>query len=185
MEKEGSNHYQILDLFESFVEAVELLVTYDKQLFGWKRNRLPIAHRLALYLQETLLKGTSLENEHYSIDMAIPILKEKKALTADILIHDRDEQNPTNLLAVVCKDRYLTEAELLSLHALKVKADCSLVLAVTIFEDKEYMLIYRSGESFIDYYHFTYADKKCTLLKRRVIEGKSYAKRQLKLPIKV
>lgn len=185
MGKEESNHYQIIDLFKAFISAVDLLVNNDKELFSYKRNRLTIAHRLALYLQETLLKESPLEKENYFLDMAIPILKEKKALIPEILLHNRDDKNHLKLLAAVCRDRYLTEAELLSLHSLKVKGECSLALAVTVFEDKDYLLIYRASESFIDYYHFYINDKQYSLLKRRNIEGESYEKRQLKLPIKL
>ena len=83
-------------------------------------------------------------------------------------------------MGVVCRSRYLTNQELLKLHALK----SHLTLAVAFLPDKDYFLIYRSDESTLDYYHFYKEAKHCHLLRRRHIsEIDESDRQQLRLAI--
>jgi len=174
--------YEIIHLFDKFVTGLTTLVENDKQLFFWRRNRIPVSHRLALYLQNELLKD---QDQNMFVDMGLPILKEKGSLVADIIFHDRNEEKKDSLMAIICRDRYLTESELLDLHLLKIKGGCELPLALTILPEKSYALIYRASNSSIDYYHYIYDLKNISLLKKRAVELSANAQRELKLPISV
>ncbi|MFA7643504.1 MAG: hypothetical protein WCY74_09505 [Sphaerochaetaceae bacterium] len=177
--------YGMIRLFETYILAVSRLVEHDGALFGWRRNRVAICHRIATHLQEGLFGTFSLaQRQRYVVDMGASLLEDPQSLVADIVVHDRGAQEPHRLMAIVCREGYLTESELLGLHELKVKGNCELTLAMAFLPQKDYMLIYRADETSIDYYHFLREEKHCQLLKRRQIGDVHADGRQLKLGIK-
>lgn len=177
--------YGMIRLFETYIQALSRLVDQDSPLFGWRRNRVAVCHRLASYLQDGLFGALGpTQRQSYAVDMAVVLSDEGQDLMPDILVHDRKESEAHRLMAIVCREGYLTEAELWGLHELKVNGGCELTLAMALLPQKEYLLIYRADEHAIDYYHFLKSEKHCHLLKRREIGDVNADARQLKLGIK-
>jgi len=175
----------MIRLFETFIVALGRLVDNDSVLFTWRKNHITISHRLAQHLGQVMFEELPVRHqEAYIVDLCVPVLEDTRAIAPDILIHDRNEKEPHRLMAVVCREGYLTEKELLNLHDFKVEAGCHLTLAVAFLPQKDYILIYRADEATIDYYHFFYEEKHCQLFKRRQISDVVSDSRQLKLGIK-
>ena len=177
--------YGMIRLFETYILALSHLVEQDVALFHWRRNRMAVSHRLAQHLELSLFGALPPhQRDNFFVDLCAPIMDDAHALIPDILVHNRKESEPHRLMAVVCRDGYLTEQELLGLHALKTKAGCELTLAIAFLPLKEYMLIYRADETTIDYYHFLRLEKHCQLFKRRQISEVPTDSHQLKLGIR-
>ena len=177
--------YGMIRLFETYIQALSELVDRDSALFLWKKNRIAVSHRLAQHLEQGLFGtlGPQHKNE-YLVDHCAPIVDEPRALIPDIVVHDRGEQEPHRLMAIVCRESYLTEDELLGLHEMKMKGNSDLTLAMALLPDREYILIYRANEASIDYYHFLRTEKHCQLFRRRQIDDVPLDAHQLKLGIK-
>ena len=175
----NNERYSMIRLFETFLEALSRLVDRDDHLFSLKKNSIALSHRLAQHLEEVMFgELPAKEQEGFVVDLAYPL--EERSLNPDILIHNRSNRAEERLMGVVCRSRYLTNQELLKLHALK----SHLTLAVAFLPDKDYFLIYRSDESTLDYYHFYKEAKHCHLLRRRHIsEIDESDRQQLRLAI--
>jgi hypothetical protein len=177
--------YGMIRLFETHIHALSLLVEQDSSLFSWRRNRMAVCHRLARHLEQGLHDSFNLQQRNrYFVDLCAPIMEDAHAMIPDIVVHDRDQQEPQRLMAIVCREGYLSEQELLDLHELKTKGNCELTLGMAFLPNKEYILIYRADETTIDYYHFFRTEKHCQLFKRRQISEVSADRSQLKLDIK-
>jgi len=177
--------YGMIRLFETYIQALSVLVDQDSALFEWRKNRIAVSHRLAQHLEQGLF-GTLGPQHHtqFFVDLCAPLVDDPKALIPDIVVHDRGEQEPHRLMAIVCREGYLTEQELIGLHEMKMKSSCELTLAMALLPEKEYMLIYRANEVTIDYYHFFQTEKHCQLFKRRELADVPLDAHQLKLGIK-
>lgn len=179
-----NERYGMIRLFEATIASLALLCEHDKQVFTWKRRRIPLSHCLANHLKTYLSSRT--DHQGFAtgmyIDMCVPV---GTALVPDILVHNRNTLAPARDLAIVCRDDYLSEQELKELHDLKTAAECELTLAVAFLPQKEYLLLYRADEGRIDYYHFLTATYHCQLLKRRDLSELSTDRRQLKLGMKL
>jgi hypothetical protein len=177
--------YGKIRLFETYIRALASLVDYDSALLSWKKNRVSLSHRLAQHLEQGLF-GTlgSHHRSSFLVDMCAPIVDDSRALVPDIVVHDRNSKEPNRLMAIVCREGYLTEEELVQLHALKTNGHCELTLAMAFLANKEYFLIYRADDTTIDYYHFLIHEKHCQLFKRRQISDVAIDAHQLKLGIK-
>lgn len=185
MKTQEHERYSMIRLFEIYISALSRLVDQDSGLFLWRRNRMAVCHRLAHHLEQGLFGALPPEQQkEFSVDMCVPISGDSRTVVADILVHNRSAADPQRLMAVVCREGYLTEEELLSLHNLKTETGCELTLAVAFLPQKGYMLIYRADETRIDYYHFNRIGKHCQLLKRRQVSDLSGDGNQLKLGIK-
>ena len=177
--------YGMIRLFETQIHALSQLVDQDGQLFSWRRNRMAVCHRLAHHLEQGLHPGFSTQQKHtLFVDMCAPVLDEPNAMLPDIVVHNRNMREPVRLMAIVCREGYLSEQELLDLHAMKVRGNCELALGLAFLPNKEYILIYRADETTIDYYHFLRNEKHCQLFRRRQVSEVSADARQLKLDIK-
>ncbi len=168
--------YQALDLFESFLSSLTLLLQNDRQLLLMRSARFSVAYRLAYYLNNKI-------EEPYLIDMSYPLLSSSNSLVSDVLVHNRSK-NSKPLLALIVRQRYLNEGELLNLHQMRTVAECELPLAISLLPNKEYLLIYRANDYSIDYYHYRIDEHHCHLLRRREIEDFSSDSTQLKLGIR-
>ncbi len=177
--------YGMIRLFETYIQALSELVDRDSALFVWKKNRIAVSHRLAQHLEQGLFGALGVQHRNeYLVDLCAPIMDDPRALIPDIVVHDRGEKKAHRLMAIVCREGYLTENELLGLHEMKMKGDCELTLAMALLPDKEYILIYRANEATIDYYHFLRTEKHCQLFRRREIGDMPLDTHQLKLGIK-
>ncbi len=181
-----SERYGMIRLFEACISALSLLVEHDSQLFTWRRGRIAVCHRLAHHLEHLLFSaGKPEKSKGYHLDLCATIPGEARVLTPDILLHNRDIENPVRSMAIVCREGYLSESELRSLHELKTKAGCDLTLAIAFLSQKDYLLIYRADDTRIDYYHFSRTEFHCQLLKRRDVVELSDDSHQLKLGMKI
>ena len=177
--------YSMIRLFEAFIAALARLIDNDSVLFTWRKNHITISHRLAQHLEQVMFKELPVHHqEAYVVDLCVPILEDSRAIAPDILVHNRSGKENHRLMAIVCREGYLTEKELLNLHEFKNEAGCYLTLAIAFLPQKDYILIYRADETTIDYYHFFHAEKHCQLFRRRQISDVVSDRRQLKLDIK-
>lgn len=185
MQIHEDERYGMIRLFETHIHALSHLVDHDAQLFSWKRNRMSISHRLARHLEQGLHESFTSQQRHaFFVDLCAPVLDEPNAMVPDIVVHNRDMKEPQRLMAIVCREGYLSEQELLDLHAMKTRGNCELTLGMAFLPNKEYILIYRADETTIDYYHFFHHEKHCQLFKRRQVSEVSADIHQLKLDIK-
>ncbi len=135
-----------IKVFDIFTKALICLEKQDQILYSWPRNRLALAHALAVHLQEQLGTPTP-----YSVDLCPVISRSKKTINPDILLHNR--QTGHHLLSIVCKNDYLTEAEQAELANIK-SMGCDYVTALSFMPQKSYILVYVANENGIEYYHF-------------------------------
>ncbi len=153
--------------FEIFTKALALLETQDKELFTWPRNRITLTHALAVHIHDIL------EDPSYSVDLYPATTKSRRTSNADILVHNR--QSGHQILAIVCRNDYLTEQEQKDLSSLmegnpQEGTSCDLVLAVSFMPQRSYMLIYIANDDGVEYYHF---DRNLMIMepvRRRTIE---------------
>lgn len=131
-------------VFDTFTHALKNLETEDKELFSWPKNRIALSHALAQQLFKL--------NPDLSADLCPYIKTSKKAIKADILIHNR--KTGQKYLAIICRNDYLPEDEQKKLLNLSKEIKCELVMAISFFPQKNYMLLYRATDSGIEYYHF-------------------------------
>ncbi len=134
-----------IKVFEIFTKALVSLETQDRALFSWPRNRISLAHALALHLHEEL--GSS----PYSVDLCPVISRSKKTINPDILVHNRETDH--HLLSILCRNEYLTEAEQKELSTIKALG-CDYVTAVSFLPQRNYILVYIANENGMEYYHF-------------------------------
>ena len=135
-----------IKVFDIFTKALICLENQDQVLYSWPRNRLALAHALAVHIQEKLGPGTP-----YSVDLCPVISRSKKTINPDILVHNR--QSGHQLLSIVCKNDYLTESEQKELANIK-SMGCEYVTALSFMPQKSYILVYVASENGIEYYHF-------------------------------
>jgi len=144
-----------LRVFDIFTSALRDFETGDRDLYSWPRNRLALTHALA----QRLFSALSKDNPALFVDMS---------LNPDILVHNRKGQTS---LAVVCRNDYLTEGEQKNLMKLAEKAN--LVMAVSFFPQKSYMLLYRATSSSIEYFHFDRNTLTVEAVRSKVFESKA------------
>ncbi len=131
-------------VFDTFTNALKNLETEDKELFSWPKNRIALSHALAQQLYKL--------NPDLSTDLC-PFLKtSKKAMKTDILVHNR--KTGQKYLAIICRNDYLPENEQKLLLNLAKEIKCELVMAISFFPQRNYMLLYRATDNGIEYYHF-------------------------------
>ncbi len=137
-----------LRIFDLFTVAMKNFETQDRILFSWNRNRIALSHALAMQLYRLIPE----EESNLSVDLCPNISKSSKILEPEILLHDRDTGH--KILAVVCRNDYLTEAEQKKLIELRKNLKCELVLALAFMPSKNYSLLYRVAMDYVEYYHF-------------------------------
>ncbi len=180
MKAQDNERYSMIHLFETFIHALACVSAQDEYLFAQPSMRIPFSFRLASALEKELMPYLL---ETYFIDMGLPATQDTKALIPDILVHDRVNENKDVILAIVCRNGYLSEQELLGLHTLNNSSKCDLTLAIAVLPQQDYLLIYRSNELFVDYYHFYKDQQHCSFLKRKEIGEIEIDEKQLTLPI--
>lgn len=133
--------------FGTFGKALALLEEQDGVLYTWPRNRIALSHALADHIRD-LISGSG----NLSVDLCPVFTRSSKALNPDILVHDRAGGH--QVLAVICRNEYLTEGEQDELIRFRRESKCELVLALSFMTQKNYMLIYVANEDRVQYYHF-------------------------------
>ncbi|WP_320129212.1 hypothetical protein [uncultured Sphaerochaeta sp.] len=183
---EDNGRYTNILLFDAFEEALSHLIKEDKELFEWPKAKASIAHCFASHLHRELRKvlGLSLDESSRTFlalpqGMKVDIFPRIGSVPIDLLVHDRKNSRP---LAVIFYTDYLNKGQMDKLRKLQ-GLGCNLVLAVAFLPQKDYILIYRSNGSMIDYYHFSKLEGNSSLLMQKELEQKSDAL-QLSLGIK-
>lgn len=134
--------------FDMFINSLKDLESKDPEICTWQNNRICLAFRLALYLDQIFRE----KNSDYVTDMCPTLSKSKKSINPDIIVHNR--KTGKNVLAIVCRNEYLSESEQKRLRVLGQISKAELTMAISFFPNKNYMLLYRSAEEGIEYYHF-------------------------------
>lgn len=169
-----NNRSEEIILFDAFVSALKKLTERDAYLFTLKRKKLPLVHRLAIYLEEEIPAGLF-------CDIMMHIRFEDGESTPDLLIHDR---KGNIALAVYTKESYLSRKDQEEARTFHREKQC-LTLAFSFLDEKDYFLIYRFGSSFTDYLHLSREDFTESLLKRCETESnETFSDTQLLLGIK-
>ena len=162
-----------MTVFDSFVSALAIFETEDRQLYEYRRNRISLTHALAVRLSQVFAK----QSKALSADICLQISKSKKTINPDILVHDR--HSGKQVLAVVCRNEYLSEEEQKALMVFAGTDRCELVMAVSFFPQKNYMLLYRATASNIEYYHFDRNTLTSETVRKRTEEKFRESKSQL------
>ena len=142
-----------IEIFENFRNGLEMLITRVKELFEHDIRKEAIAGRLAMYF-------SSLFSKEWYIDIATD--------GADLLVWDRKS---TIALALFISRDYISQKGKDKAREYHLIHRPMLTLAFSILEDKDYILIYRFEELFLDYIHiFPELDFEEKVLKRVMIE---------------
>ena len=142
-----------IEIFENFRNGLELLITRDRELFEHDIRKETIAGRLAMYF-------SNLFSKEWYIDIATD--------GADLLVWDRKS---TIALALFISRDYISQKGKDKAREYHLIHRPMLTLAFSILEDKDYILIYRFEELFLDYIHiFPELDFEEKVLKRVMIE---------------
>lgn len=88
---------------------------------------------------------------------------------ADILVHTKDEEY---ILAVFWSNTYLTQSEKEKAQRFHLSHKPQLTLAFSLLEGKDYILVYRFEDNYLDYLHINKSDFSERLLKRIIIGEK-------------
>ena len=128
-------------------------MTNDSELFSHDIRKEAIAGRLAMYF-------SNLFSKEWYIDIATD--------GADLLVWDR---HGTIALALFISRDYINQKGKEKARAYHLEHRPTLTLAFSILDDKDYILIYRFEEMFLDYIHiFPELDFEEKVLKRVIIE---------------
>lgn len=101
---------------------------------------------------------------------------------ADILVRDR---SGNDVLAIFWSNTYLTQAEKDKAQNYHIAHDPMLTLAFSLLEERDYILIYRFENRYLEYLHINKLDFSERLLKRCLIreEKKKKEKEEEQLPL--
>lgn len=165
-----------IKVFDIFGKALGLLETQDRTLYSWPRNRIALSHALAQHLNDLVRQEI---DGCYNVDLCPVLYKSSKIINPDILVHNREKEN--QLLAVVCRNDYLTEQEQAELIELRKNSRCELVLALSFMAQKNYILVYVADEDRIQYYHFERNSLTMDPVRQRELAVKTESKDQLTL----
>lgn len=142
-----------IEIFENFRQGLVTLMTKDKELFSHDIRKEAIAGRLAMYFSDLFSK-------EWHIDIATD--------GADLLVWDR---HGTIALALFISRDYISQKGKEKARAYHLDHHPMLTLAFSILDDKDYILIYRFEELFLDYLHiFPELGFEEKVLKRVMIE---------------
>ncbi len=154
-EHERSSH---VNLFETFLHSLKAVVTESADILLLRSKRVPFSYRIAHTLENELTDDTS----SLSVHMGVPVTTDSKALIPDISVKRGDEL----LMNISVRSSYLSEKELLSLHALRMRTGCPITLALAVLPKSDYLLIYQSDEMYVDYFHYYIEYHHLSFLKR-------------------
>ena len=162
-------------VFDTFTKALNLLEEEDRQLYSWPRNRLALSHALAEHLHDLVVKL----DPKLSVDLCPSFTRSSKAINPDILVHNR--ATGVQLLSIVCRNEYITEAEQADLIKYRKESKCELILALSFMAQRNYMLVYVAGEDRIEYYHFDRNFRTLEPVRKKSLEDQKESKDQLTL----
>ncbi len=165
MMQSDNARYSKITLFELFTSALGDLVRMDSALFSWPRNKIPVTHALATRIEAAMRRSAGPAAEPYHADMGFQLTVEGETYYPDIVLHDRTSSG--RLMAIICRDGYLSEGEQAALGELQEHGGFSLVLGMAFLPQKPYLLLYRPTDATMEYHHFSREDLDTDMLKIR------------------
>ncbi len=141
------------------IEKIECFDSFRRSMLDYfasfreedkRRKKSTISHRIAL----SIMKNFPL----YSVDIDYD--------TTDILIHGK---NGRDILAIFWSNTYLTSAEKEKAQNYHLEHKPMLTLAFSLLEDRDYILIYRFEDDYLEYLHIDKVDFSEHLLKKCLI----------------
>lgn len=145
-----SDNLNQIELFSSFKSAMlEYFNKYSNEK-NEKKKKSTISHRLALLLEKNIASATAVDID---IDGFEIVVKEKDKI----------------LLAILWSNSYLTEKEKEKAKKLHSLFAPRLTLAFSLLSDKDYILIYRFENDYLDYLHINKSDFSQNILKRCLV----------------
>lgn len=154
-------------VFDAFGRALALLEKEDSCLYTWTRNRISLAHALAMHLKDIISK----DDKSIAVDLCPVLAKSSRLINPDILVHNRTTGQ--QYLSIICRSEYLTEIEQRNLIELRKNSKCELVLGLSFKPQKNYMLIYVTTMDGIEYYHFNRNTQTLEPVRKRIIQESS------------
>ncbi len=102
---------EIVELQESVIDALRLLIQYDSELIKNQPREECINHKLVQYLEAVLIKKKILTKHDVDLEYNKYKENEKKMsngryIRPDILVHERRSGNRNNLIAIEAKKGY-------------------------------------------------------------------------------
>lgn len=157
-----SDNLNQIELFSSFKSAMlEYFNKYSNEK-NEKKKKSTISHRLALLLEKNIIAATDVDID---IDGFEIVVREKEKI----------------LLAILWSNSYLTEKEKEKAKKLHSLFSPSLTLAFSLLSDKDYILVYRFENDYLDYLHINKSDFSQNILKRCLVTDNSDDSEQLVL----
>ncbi len=139
-----------IECFSSFrASMLEYFSSYKDE--EGKKKKSTISHRIALALQNNF------PSSYVDIDYN----------GADILVRNDKKED---VLAIFWSNTYLTEKEKEKAQHYHIEHKPMLTLAFSLLEEKDYILIYRFEDDYLEYLHINKIDFSEYLLKRCMIE---------------
>lgn len=141
--------FEKIECFSSF--RLSMLDYFSKYKDETKRKKSTISHRLSLLLSHHFPPSYTIEIDYNGAD--ILVLNEKKE----------------SILAIFWSNTYLTEKEKERAQKYHVEYSPMLTLAFSLLEEKDYILVYRFEDDYLEYLHINKIDFSEYLLKRCLI----------------
>ncbi|MBQ0070330.1 MAG: hypothetical protein KBS81_00495 [Spirochaetales bacterium] len=152
---------QIFDAFRATM--LDYFFRYGEKLE--RGRKATVSHRIAMLMQK-----------HVPLDAEIDIDIDG---TDILLTRDGIEE-----LAIFWSSTYMTEREKEKAQKYHTEKSPHLTLAFSLLEDKDYLLVYRFEEDYLEYLHINRKDFSEKLLKRCMIKDQTRGQEQLLLDIK-
>lgn len=157
-----SDNLNQIELFSSFKSAMlEYFNKYSNEQ-NEKKKKSTISHRLALLLEKNITTATDVDIDIDGFEIVV-------------------RENEKILLAILWSNSYLTEKEKEKAKKLHSLFSPSLTLAFSLLSDKDYILIYRFENDYLDYLHINKSDFSQNILKRCLVTDSSDDSEQLVL----
>lgn len=157
-----SDNLNQIELFSSFKSAMlEYFNKYSNEK-NEKKKKSTISHRLALLLEKNITAATDVDIDIDGFEIVV-------------------KENEKILLAILWSNSYLTEKEKEKAKKLHSLFSPSLTLAFSLLSDKDYILIYRFENDYLDYLHINKSDFSQNILKRCLVTDSSDDSEQLVL----
>lgn len=153
-----------IEIFSSFRAAMLEYFDLYKEKGKEGRKKSTQSHRVALKLAKHFPSSCNIDIDLNGVDILV-------------------EEDGIFPLAVFWSSTYLTQGEKDKAQAFHEEKKPTLTLAFSMLEDKDYILVYRFENEYLEYLHINKSDFSEKLLKRCLIDGEEENK-QLMLDIK-
>lgn len=143
-------------LFSAFRKALQSFWMEDAMLLERRKKRAAISHRIAHYLEGEPFEG-------YMVDLFYQVKLKGRDVFPEIILHNRKDDIA---MAIFWEEGYLTEEEQAEVRRFHEEAKPFLTLAFAFLPEKNYFLVYRFEEEYVEYLHISKGDFSEEVLKR-------------------